>query len=100
MTGPVSFLVKLANGRCQRCHQDQLRRSAVVDPTIEIPEQNSADVFIPFTSSESNQAEECTNESVIEPTSPVPRVSETSGVTQRYPKRARVPPNRLEPNWN
>ena len=100
VTGPVSFLVKLANGRYQGCHQDQLRHSAVVvDPTVETPEPNSADVLIPFSSSESNQSEECTNESVIEPTSSGARVSETAGVTQRYPKRAHVPPNRLEPNW-
>ena len=36
-TGPVSFLIKLTDGRYQRCHQDQLRRRCVVVDTSSDP---------------------------------------------------------------
>ena len=45
-TGPVSFVVKLTDGRVRRCHQDQVRRRSV-----EVPQDSSVDseILVPPT---------------------------------------------------
>ena len=45
-TGPVSFVVKLTDGRVRRCHQDQVHRRSV-----EVPQDSSVDseILVPPT---------------------------------------------------
>ena len=48
-TGPVSFLVKLSDGRDRRCHQDQVRKRTVrVDAPLQTPDlEGVSDVLAP-----------------------------------------------------
>ena len=110
-TGPVSFLVRLADGNCH-CHQDQIRRRSVDIPEDVIPEPEvtpEVSVSLPPTVPTPPSVPiptETLNPSV--PTDPIP--SETtdasSNVTppidrtyKSYPKCNRKPVERFEPSW-
>ena len=109
-TGPVSFKVKLTDGRIRRCHQDQVRNRSV-----DLPQEShtESDVTVPATvpSSptttlpESPTADSGTSHERDTPSVDTPEISDTSvdnsytGVTKTYPKRSRDPVERYEPTW-
>ena len=113
-TGPVSFLVRLADGN-RRCHQDQVRRRSVDIQEDVIPEPEvTPEVGVSLPPTEPTVPPtpsvpiptETLNPSV--PADPIP--SETtdasSNVTtpidrtdKSYPKRNRKPVERFEPSW-
>ena len=47
-TGPVSYRVKLTNGKVRRCHQDQIRNRSV-DVSQDLPCEPDYDIVIPTT---------------------------------------------------
>ena len=107
-TGPVSFVVKLTDGRVRRCHQDQLRRRSVevhmdssvdsevsVSPTeISLPHTSSTELPVP--TPETNVE----GPSVMDPTLVTKDTAISSNLAEKtYPKRTRTPVIRFEPTW-
>ena len=113
-TGPVSYRVKLNNGKTRRCHQDQVRKRSVEIPQDSHYEPDISDIVIPSSSPEitSTNTElvlllrlqllrsrvqslhhlilfQLTQTNVI--VNPTPEKS--------YPKCNRVPVVRFEPTW-
>ena len=106
-TGPVSFVVKLTDGRVRRCHQDQICRRSV-----EVPQDSSVDseilvppteVSSPPTSPELAVPTPETSTEGSNTTDPTPDTAVTaapSDVSEKmYPKRSRNPVIRFEPTW-
>ena len=105
ITGPVSYQVKLEDGRLRRCHQDQLRQRVTAPdaPTVsdEGLEMESSDVTI-LIPSEVPQLElsDVTVPSPVEQplttssdeTEIVTLVTGTGSSVRTYPTRHRVPP--------
>ena len=99
-TGPVSFLVKLSDGRFRRCHQDQVRKRYVQltqHPSVEF------DLSIPPAEGPTVVEESNTSSPTgIEPESEA-RSSESASIPiadkKDYPKRIRNPVVRFEPTW-
>ena len=108
-TGPVSFLVKLQDGRIRRCHQDQLRCRSVSVPqlqesttesdtdivTAELCESSSSYIEpspntreLPMEGGETNQPTDTTVEPVA-----------TEELAKAYPRRSRHPVDRYKPGW-
>ena len=123
-TGPVSFRVRLTDGRIRRCHQDQIRRRYVelpqespTDPdTVSVPTAGSNNP--PVTASRTDAATEAqtTSGNVTEneqssdrttttttTTATTPENAEDNSVPQEtgktYPTRVRNPVDRFEPTW-
>ena len=116
VTGPVSFQVKLDDGRTRRCHQDQIR-IRVIAPDMP-PEsddgslENTSDIVIPLSSFEgepqASEVESLTLGSDSPPSDPpgpsgIPPESSEPDVmpptAKSYPSRSRVPPDRYEPSF-
>ena len=55
-TGPVSYRVRLANGKTRRCHQDQVRKRSVEVPQDSHREPDIPDIVIPPFSPETTSA--------------------------------------------
>ena len=55
-TGPVSYRVKLANGKTRCCHQDQVRKYSVEVPQDSHCEPDIPDIVIPQSSPETTFA--------------------------------------------
>ena len=105
-TGPVSFRVKLNDGRMRRCHQDQLRKR-----TVEMPQElpTDSDDTIPSASSpepstastESIATTETTSTEQSSDSIPVSldaaNEHTTSGNVKAYPTCTRQPVVRYEP---
>ena len=111
VAGPVSFHVKLQDGRIRRYHQDQLRHQVVDDTTTEMSDvgvDDSIPIAIPVTTGNST-----TNDSIgaTEPPGPQTPVEPPSSVglsheqsnsqpIRRYPMRERMPRERYDPGLN
>ena len=111
-TGPVSFKVKLVDGRIRRCHQDQIRKRTVevhprstseesdttpsVVPGILVPELSD-----PRPTSESAGVANPALESSDSPIETDPPVETTPAATppRSYPRRNRASVTRFEPTW-
>ena len=107
VTGPVSFLVQLDDGRQKRCHQDQLRsRVASIIPDSSTELQDLAPEFVdgpspssiaPTSTAETDQrtmqdpSVETAPETMSSPVVP------SDSTIRSYPKRNRKPPERFEP---
>ena len=105
-TGPVSFRVKLEDGREWQCHQDHLRQGEpVTQPVISQDKMVASDFATDSSTSESDitsatdgpgesedpDAEDSQNQSAA--------AAQTDSPTARaYPTRVRLPPQRFEPN--
>ena len=116
-TGPVSYRVRLANGKTRRCHQDQVRKRSVEVPQDSHREPDIPDIVIPPSlpettsanteSSTASPASETmpTENTNSEPASPDPIPTNPDAVRvnptreKSYPKRNRVPVERFEPTW-
>ena len=105
MSGPVSFLVELEDGRCRRCHQDHLRHRVVEDGGPEMSQIMSDDGFAvgpsnrstrQETTSESPSPQE-TGKSASSSTVTSTQLEAAETVTHRYPRRGRKPVERFEP---
>lgn len=104
ITGPVSFLVKLNDGRQRRCHQDQIRRRTVTLPPP--PDQTDAeileDVVIPSTEppapSVPADATPIVHPEQV-PTSVATPARPLTTELKTYPKRDRIPRTWYEPKW-
>ena len=107
-TGPVSFVVKLVDGRERRCHQDQLQKrtvdmtaenpddheSEIPVPPINAPDQNSTPVTVEPSTDMPNRSE------VSEPVAATPEQSVSDPVPRKtYPTRSRTAVQRFEPTW-
>ena len=103
-TGPVSFRVKLTDGRDRHCHQDQLRKRSVEvpqnsesEPEVIVP---SPVITVPPTDPP-DSPNSSTEPNVEEPISPTPSTDDTvvdSNPTEKiYPKRNRAPVIRFKP---
>ena len=103
-TGPVSFLVKLNDGRMRRCHQDQLRKHTVelsqelqtesndTVPPVVIRESPSATASESSTAAEVTPAEQSSARGTVVEDS-------TNGTEKTYHKHSRQPLVRYEPTW-
>ena len=114
-SGPVSYRVKLANGKTRRCHQDQVRKRSVEVSQDSSREPDIPDIVIPSPettvpspsntefSNASPASESTTTESTnSEPASndPVPDAAEVNPTPEKsYSKRNRAPVVRYEPTW-
>ena len=107
-TGPISFRVKLTDGRDRR-HQDQLR-----ERSVEVPQNSGSEpevivpspvVTVPPTDPPDSPSSP-TEPNVEEPISPDPTPStddtvvDSNPTEKTYPKRNRAPVIRYEPTWN
>jgi hypothetical protein len=110
-TGPVSFRVKLNDGRTRRCHQDQVRNRSVNMPSESNTESDST---VPTTvpteptpvSTESPATTDPGTNTEGDTSSETPPELTDSAVEQSsnnsaksYPKRSRNPVQRYEPTW-
>ena len=101
-TGPVSFGVKLNDGRMRRCHQDQLRKR-----TVEMPPELLADAddtvpsaSFPEPSTDSTESTETTSAQQSSDSMPVSsNAAPTSGTVKVYPTCSIQPVVRYEPTW-
>ena len=106
-TGPVSFVVKLTDGRVRRCHQDQVRRrsvevsqddsvdSEILVPPIEVSSPPTSPDFAVPTPEMSTEGQ-----NTMDPTSDTAVTAVPSDVSEKtYPKRSRNPVIRFEPTW-
>jgi hypothetical protein len=105
-TGPVSFHIRLDDGRYRRCHQEQLRfrvtdegpemREVGVDNSVPetepVPIESAATEMIQTDASTTHSPTE-----VAEPAAP-PEVPHTT--TRNYPRRQRKPREWFEPGKN
>ena len=108
-TGPVSFLVKLQDGRIRRCHQDQLRCRSVSVPLLQesTTESDTDIVAAELCESSSSYIEPSPNtqELTIEggetnqPTDTTVEPVATEELAKAYPRRVRHPVDRYEPGW-
>ena len=110
-TGPVSFVVKLTDGRVRRCHQDQLRRRSVevhldspVDSEVSVsPAEVSLPLTFPTEPSIRTPESDVEGPSAMDPTLVTKDAVVTaipSNLTEKaYPKRTRTPVIRFEPTW-
>ena len=101
-TGPVSFRVKLADGRERRCHQDQLRKRTVQMELV--PEVE--DVELPVETDMPSLSEEPPEALEVVPTPPDDPTSAPQATPVSMPPQARVYPQRVrkqrswyEPHW-
>lgn len=95
-TGPVSYSVRLSDGRERRCHQDQVRKRWAeieipegVDVDTPTPPPDPAEVMRPGNTTETGRSPEAP-ESVGDPAVDPPRT---------YPHRERKTVDRFEPKW-
>ena len=104
---PVSFVVKLTDGRVRCCHQDQLHRRSVevhmgssVDSEVSV---SLTEISLPRTSTELPVPTPETNvegPSAIDPTLVTKDTAIPSNLAEStYPKRTRTPVIRFEPTW-
>ena len=109
-SGPVSFCVKLQDGRIRRCHVDQVRYRSVRVPLV--PEvADSPIVPVPVASErlttepvQASSPETGVEESEESSETPCPSSESESNAlspaeVRVYPKRVRRPLDRYEPNW-
>ena len=98
-TGPVSYSVKLSDGRERRCHQDQVRKRLV---EIEAPEKE-VDVDVPTPPPDPVTDPRPENQSKAETPPKTPESREIPMVEplKTYPHRERKPVVRFgfEPKW-
>ena len=100
-TGPVSFRVRMSDGRLRRCHQDQVRNRSVDTPLV-LPTESPT---IPSTESEfpaapTNEPLEDSNQpEPVQPPEPI-EPSKPSTSVKVYPKRNRKIVDRYEPSWS
>ena len=97
-TGPVSYSVRLSDGRDRRCHQDQVRKRFAEVP---LPEKEvEVDIPIP-------PPDPVTNPRPTETRTPPETPPENSERTEQsdkstvktYPRRERKPVERFDPKW-
>ena len=102
---PVSFVVKLTDGRVRCCHQDQLHRRSVevhmgssVDSEVSV---SLTEISLPRTSStELPVPTPKTNVNVEGPSAMTKDTAIPSNLAEKtYPKRTRTPVIRFEPTW-
>ena len=100
-TGPVSFRIKMQDGRIRRCHVNQVRKRSVEEPLapevqVEVP--NSLTEVLPETPDPPVEfaqpsPEPCVSEPVVEENLPQPSESSTvsrpSTAVKVYPSRIR-----------
>ena len=109
-TGPVSFRVKLTDGRIRRCHQDQIRNRSVEMPQepnteSDITVPTSMPTVPPPASTESPTADSGTTATEETLSDTPPETSETAveqsdrGNAKTYPTRTRNPVEKYEPTW-
>ena len=114
-TGPVSYRVKLTNGKHRRRHQDQVRKRSVEVSQDFSREPDIPDIVMPSpepavpspsnteSSNASSASESTTTESTnSEPASndPVPDAAEVNPTPKKsYPKHTHAPVVRYEPTW-
>ena len=103
ITGPVSFRVRLTDGRTRRCHQDQLRvRERDEETNEEMPDGTPEDdEVIPTTNSEDPETTRSQPQEV-EASTPTPTLTPTltpeqSSPPTRYPRRNRKKRVHFEP---
>ena len=97
-TGPVSYSVRLEDGRVRRCHQDQLRSRVTDEDTQEMSEvmqDDSVPSAIPVTVEST-----VTPQSDIPHSEPTEPQSSATSVTHTYPRRNRKPREWFEPGSN
>ena len=108
ITGPVSYHVRLADGRVRRCHQDQLRARGGDEEETEAmpnhtPEENES---IPMTSTnpEDSETTDDPHSEPLETRPPIPAatptptiVPERSSPPTRYPRRDQKKRTHFEP---
>ena len=106
-TGPVSFKVRLEDGRIRRCHQDQVRNRSVVVPRelhTEFDTTTPANVSSEPSTESPTTALGAANETATsgntppEPTEVATNNSPTE-ISKTYPKRFQNPVARFEPTW-
>ncbi len=85
VTGPVSYHVKLNDGRMRRCHQDQLRNRETESESSDTFESEPMDLTIPLPVLEESDEEQ------------PPSSSSTVETRRTYPSRVRAQPDRYEP---
>ena len=110
-TGPVSFVVKLTDGRVRRCHQDQLRRRSVevhldspVDSEVSVsPTEVSLPLTSPTEPSIRTPESDVEGPSAMDPTLITKDAVVTaipSNLTEKaYPKLTHTPVIRFEHTW-
>ena len=111
-TGPVSFRVRMQDGRIRRCHLDQVRKRSVEEPSaseseIEVPNSlTDVQPVPPDSPVERTQAEESSvphEHPVVESseqTSSSSTISRPATAVKVYPTRTRKAVDRFEPTWN
>lgn len=112
-TGPVSYRVKLTNGKVIHCHHDQIW-NCFVEISQDLPcEPDMSDIVIPTTQaavptvdtepSNSGSAnatpERSTNGELMPDSTPVNPSIDTGHKEKTYPKCKRAPVKRFEPTW-
>ena len=96
-TGPVSYSVKLSDGRDRRCHQDQVRKRFA---GVNTPEKE-VEVDIPTPPPDPVPDSPDNRDSGKSDSPEVPRQTETRTliVPKTYPRRDRKQVQRYEPQW-
>ena len=105
-SGPVSFRVRLEDGRLTRCHQDQIRPRLVENETSEMS-QTAVDDTLPTASTSSGTSEEAVpataelaqdppeTDSRVQPSEALQLTSSSVSTSEsnepRYPRRDRRP---------
>ena len=106
-TGPVSFHVKLDDGRIRRCHQDQIRNRSVEMPRESHTDDTTTPATVlsePSTVSKGSPAADAGSHTE-EMSADTQRSNETSvdnsstETAKTYPKRCHNPVERYEPTW-
>ena len=110
-TGPVSFRVKLTDGRMRRCHQDQVRKRSVdlpresntesdsTLPAIVPPEPTTASPESPTIVESGTDAEGDMSRNTSSELTDSAVEQSSSNSAKTYPKRSRNPVEKYEPTW-
>ena len=104
-SGPVSFHVLLEDGRCKRCHQDQLRPRVTDDGPPDMSEipvtltmPSTPELGTTNTEHSNTQMSDTTDSSDTTESTDTTNSSESN--VHRYPRRQRKPRERFEPGKN
>lgn len=95
-SGPVSFRVKLTDGKVVRCHQDQVRKRATEADTQTIPSDGEDDSWAMATPEAPQPSENTFEENPTAPEQSASNSTESETVSEpkTYSSRNRQPPIR------
>ena len=114
ISGPVSYVIQLNDGRQRRCHIDHLRARVGDTDTDEIsqiiPEDSipfaptttsiTTETAIPVTPTVQPETETTTSEPIVPTTTSTPTFSTVDDSRHRYPRRNRKPREHFQPGTN